>query len=353
MRPDRFDRETDGDEHTHVDGDGHGTDDFHAVKEHFDEEAHSDGHGTEMGWLVSYADMMTLLFGLFVILFSLATDKSKSVDGVMKEVSSKYFNSVTSQPKVGTPGPPGTEAVAKPKITESEVNELHVKLEKEQRTLQEQSKKLALEKADLESAREALETSKSVANGQGLSVKKMQEQLKSAQSAFQADGQKMQTEIESLKKALDTKSTENQHLQDEVDKLSKGQSKSPMQSYMMVMLTWETEKHDIDLQVLNPNSKLFSFKRRKIKGEPGEFTIDSRYGPGIEMWKSENFLPGTYHAKVLLYSKNGNLAPAQAHLTVITNRSTYKSEAVVLPNKGDEGDIAFTIDGQGTVTFGK
>ena len=50
---------------------------FRANKEDVHDEIHGGGHGTEMGWLVSYADMMTLLFGLFVILFSFHRIKAK------------------------------------------------------------------------------------------------------------------------------------------------------------------------------------------------------------------------------------------------------------------------------------
>ena len=81
MQPNRKPPQAEDDEH------------FEAKKEHLHDDAHGGGGhgGTEMGWLVSYADMMTLLFGLFVILFSLATSKPKEMEGILKDASKKYF----------------------------------------------------------------------------------------------------------------------------------------------------------------------------------------------------------------------------------------------------------------------
>ncbi|MBC7692655.1 MAG: OmpA family protein [Methylotenera sp.] len=47
----------------------------------FSHEHEESGHGEP--WLVSYADLMTLLFGFFVILYSIANARNKSDDGQM------------------------------------------------------------------------------------------------------------------------------------------------------------------------------------------------------------------------------------------------------------------------------
>ncbi len=57
------------------------------------------GHGGEHaegdeGWLVSYADMVTLLFGFFVILYSLSQQDDKKMQAVGKEIAEQFKGSV-------------------------------------------------------------------------------------------------------------------------------------------------------------------------------------------------------------------------------------------------------------------
>ena len=307
-------------------------------REALHDEVHGDGHGgTEMGWLVSYADMMTLLFGLFVILFSLASDKSKSVTEVMKQVSEKYFSQSGQAPTPAAdphnafpeqPPKPETPPAAEMKSpqseptpekpTDTEVTELKAKIEK-----------LESEKKQVDSEKQALEKEK----------KSLQRKIASTEDPT--------AEVDSLKKELSAQQEENKKLQDEVTK-----KKAITQNYMMVVATWQTEKHDIDLQVVNPHNKTFNFKRRQIASEPGKFELDSRFGPGIEMWKAENFTPGTYHAKMTFYSKNGNTSDAKVRLTVTTNLATYNSPNLTMKKIGEVVDVPFTITNEGVVEFG-
>lgn len=62
------------------------------AKRHYDDhEEHEGGH--DEPWLVSYADMMTLLFGFFVLMYSFASkDKSEEWEKVQRDLA-KYFGS--------------------------------------------------------------------------------------------------------------------------------------------------------------------------------------------------------------------------------------------------------------------
>lgn len=53
---------------------------------------HEEAHAHEEPWLVSYADMMTLLFGFFVLMYSFASKNTSTAefDSARKEIS-KYF----------------------------------------------------------------------------------------------------------------------------------------------------------------------------------------------------------------------------------------------------------------------
>lgn len=74
---------------------------------------HRTGHGggheehNEEGWLVSYADMMTLLFGFFVILFSMSNMDKKKYEQ-MSESLAKEFKEA-QQPKAEPAAPPSAQ----------------------------------------------------------------------------------------------------------------------------------------------------------------------------------------------------------------------------------------------------
>lgn len=79
-------------------------------------EPHSDVQHVDEKWLVSYADMMTLLFGLFVMLFALASEKQGNFKEELKQIS-----------KAGFEREPQSET--KQKISEADLQKTLVELE--------------------------------------------------------------------------------------------------------------------------------------------------------------------------------------------------------------------------------
>lgn len=320
-------------------------------KEPIHEHGEGGGHGgTEMGWLVSYADMMTLLFGLFVILFSITTDQSKNVNDIMMEVSKKYFTNqegeeFTPSAKLPPAEKPPEEPVVEP-AKEIESAEATFAAEKQQYEkkideLKAEVEKLEQEKTDALMEKKTAQKKLSQIEDPTTDVKREIEQLE----VKLADKTK---DFDKLRDELNKKTEDNKKLQDEINK-----NKNIAKNYMMVLVTWETEKHDVDLEVTTPSNKRFNFKKRKLGSEPGAFELDSRFGPGIEMWKAENFQPGSYQSKLSLYNKNGNEAPAKVQLTVVTNLSTYKSEPIELDAAHREINVRFGVNADGSVEFKK
>ncbi|WP_415063249.1 flagellar motor protein MotB [Bdellovibrio sp.] len=331
-------------------GEGENTQ-FQARREPLHEESHGAAHGgTEMGWLVSYADMMTLLFGLFVILFSLTTDPAKSdnVDDIMKEVSKKYFSDQAGNqptpsaqnPDSSTPPPPNVETVME------QMAEMQALYESEKQQFVAKIDELKAEVAQLEQEKTEEQNKTKATQRKVSSIQDPTTDLKKEIQSLQDKMQEKKKDFEKLHEELEKKKAENEFLHKELNK-------QPSQNYMMVLLTWETEKHDLDLQVTTPKKANFNFKKRKWDGQAGAFELDSRFGPGIEMWKAENFEPGEYKVKSLLYNKNGNEASAKAQVTVVTNLRTYKSELFEMASRNSEFDLSFVIDAQGAVRFGK
>lgn len=86
---------------SHAAEDGHSGGDHQSPSpfaSHHGEGSHSEGEP----WLVSYADMMTLLFGFFVLMYSIETAKKENVsDAVMERVRkelAEYFGGTYSNP---------------------------------------------------------------------------------------------------------------------------------------------------------------------------------------------------------------------------------------------------------------
>lgn len=313
-----------------ADDEGH----FEAKKEHLHEDGHGGGHGgTEMGWLVSYADMMTLLFGLFVILFSLATDKPKEMEGILKDASKKYFRS--SQVEGSSPVAPAGETV-KPASLDPRIAELQKVLQQEKLKYDAVKSEFALKIEAVEEEKKSLQSKvrnlerKPAAAAMTTVPSVSPEQIENKELKQQIE--QVKAEVESLKSQLDTE-----------------KNKTPAQSYMMVLVSWETEKHDLDLHITTPSKKSFNFKKRKIASEPGAFVLDSRYGPGVEVWRAENFTPGRYVAKVSLYNKNGNAASPKLQLNVLTNLQSYKTSVLEIDSGKNEIEIIFDVDKEGAV----
>jgi chemotaxis protein MotB len=68
----------------------HVTEDPHPEKGHCEETAHPEAPHDESNWLVSYADMMTLLCGFFVMLFSMAKLNQPEYEKVKKAVAEQF-----------------------------------------------------------------------------------------------------------------------------------------------------------------------------------------------------------------------------------------------------------------------
>ncbi len=341
---------------------------FEARRESLDSHAEGGHGGTEMGWLVSYADMMTLLVGLFVLLFSLQKQGSGTLESTMKKVSDVYFNpsSSSSQTASANPVVNSTTATGNPspdKKSETPVAAAAASTPSPLATAT-PSSILPTDHSDTPTiaTSQATDGSKPAPSATPSTMtadalKETKEELKKAQGREKAAKSKIKTLEDQLASAphdasaakvtaLESEVTSKQAEIDELNsKLTNASNVN--QRYMAVMISWETEKHDVDLYVSTPSNKTFNFKNREFKKEPGRFEIDSRFGPGIEMWKAEKFEPGVYKIRSQLYSKNGNAAPAKIKVSVVTNSETYKSESFELKDVGSQKDVSFKIDEKG------
>ena len=87
-------------------------------------------------------------------------------------------------------------------------------------------------------------------------------------------------------------------------------SKRLSRTFLAVLAQWSTEDHDIDLHIVDTAGKEFYFDRKRIRGRPGALSVDTRQGPGVEVWEVADAPAGKYRVLYNLYDQHGNQAPA-------------------------------------------
>ncbi len=321
-----------------------------------DEDHHdAGGHGTEMGWLVSYADMMTLLFGLFVLLFVMASEKKGDVEKNMKELSEKFFSSENVKPIEKT------NPVEKT-IPESTVTLQTTELELQITKLSEELKNLVSEKNEIEKKYQESAEVQSRLQAE-IETLKSQNQIPAPTTDQTALVQQLKMQIAQMRKIPDQSATVaelnksieelNNSLEDlkkQNEILQQRSIASIEKNYMMISATWATEKHDVDLVIIDPNGFKYNFKNKRGPQSIGQFEIDSRYGPGLELWKTEELKPGKYKAVVSLYNQYGNTKDAEVKIHIVTSKQSQYLKNAILNSTHKTETYEFNIDQQGMIS---
>lgn len=319
------------------------------------EDTHSEGDEL---WLVSYSDMMTLLFGLFVMLYSIAsTESGVKVDQTLQSISSESFASQTPVPtptnNVNTIDFSGKIKALQTELQniQQEKQELQTNNEKLDTELKEKSeamKQLDTEKQKLIKEREITEAESEDATEDAETIKKQLE-VKERKIAS------LQEELDKNIKDKQETDTKAQELEAKVDQLQKDMQQAKQEeikeAFLAIVVKWQTKEHDLDLVIVDPNNKEFNFKKRKIANYPGVFELDSTTGPGIELWQSNRVFPGDYTVTVSFYNKYGNDKPATPNITIFSKKGRQDLPPTELIfGKKQKVTYGFTIDEQGEIS---
>lgn len=234
---------------------------------------HDDSHGVphvDEKWLVSYSDMMTLLFGLFVMLYSFAM-KNKSVaeavEKELKKIAEKGFQSTAIDQNKEVE-----------KVIDSTSNE----------DLKTVVKSLNLEVTKL---RSQLSQAKDEISGKDLAIAKLSQESKLALAKLKQPARS----LAAAKNATEASS-------------------------VIVFVKWTHRNHDIDLTVTLPDGNELNFKNRKLtENDSDEFVNDSDRGPGIEMFKTTAPKEGEYTFSVSLYNSRGDETASDVGLYIVIN----------------------------------
>lgn len=401
---------------------------------------HQSDHVDEK-WLVSYADMMTLLFGLFVILFSISSEnqeeyqrnlkmlsssttktemvpdkeipeiklqleaeklklaqalleieklnrlvqstKSESQTSAaetdrqnqLRELDQKTIDSLkakvdqlTSENRSLVASLSASSTSSKTEVLKSlqKIQELEAKLKAMEATETELSKKIVGEdllNQKLKQAKLAEDSLRAQLDQLARDKANLERQVDSAKSqdrklaSIEAAGSKSKLEVDQQKQKIDQLTAQMADLQKEVSRLMSELKESEKkgadgQGYLFFIVKWTSEKHDLDLTVTNPQGKQFDFKKRSFAGIPGSFSLDSRTGPGAEIWQASNPEPGIYTIQVKMYNNYGNAAPADVSGSILSNKSSLVIPASKVESKsGSILTFKVQLDSKGSATL--
>lgn len=266
-------------------------------------------------WLVSYSDMMTLLFGLFVMLYSIAMEKQgdpAAIRNALKAISSEVQDK-RSPDSVSSSDTSPTESNSLAQA-QSEIEKLSSRLSSEKA----EKERIAQEKEKLAAEMAALEKQVSETVEQG-----------KEQTA------KLETDLEASK--------------EEAKKLQRDLAVASSQEKIVLLTAhWEQERYDIDLELISPDGLTFNFKQKSHGKLKTAFISDAARGPGTEVIRIDSAAKGKYLAKVRVYNSRGAKENVKIKLALMTPFGEVLLPAIALDGKKvRESQVAFFLEKSG------
>ena len=80
--------------------------------------------------------------------------------------------------------------------------------------------------------------------------------------------------------------------------------------FLAIVIQWDTDRHDVDLHVIDAAGKEFYFRHKTAPGRSGELSVDTTRGPGVEVWEITEAPAGKYQVYYNLFDRQGNNADA-------------------------------------------
>jgi flagellar motor protein MotB len=318
----------------------------HSAPKHDEHDPDEHEEHIDERWLVSYADMMTLLFGLFVMLYAMAPQ--------MEQVKQSVAETFTQEQK-----PPQTPPPEQLTLKEGEVPIQKTELER-LTALAATAERLEIENTQLraEKAQMAEEIVRLKAE-----IERLEEELRRRPPPLAAKppeqrkpAEKPAPPVEDLRPTVKRLEGEKLSLEKRVQDLLEELKKKKYETitgdtqFMAFMMTWNTKEHAIDLIVEDPSGKKFDFKRRSYPNHPGLFTMDTKKGPGASLWQSEKILTGRYKVTYAFYNTYGNKEPAKVLGTIYTQKGKFELPLQTLEfGKRNKSTLEFEVSESGKI----
>jgi uncharacterized protein YfaP (DUF2135 family) len=180
-------------------------------------------------------------------------------------------------------------------------------------------------------------------------IQNLQQQLASCEQQKQA----LQTENTQLKQDQSQKQARLQALERENAGLKQenaGFKERLSKTFLAVVMKWSTEKVDIDLYVKDPSGNIFSFHNQYYSGTPAELSVDTKEGPGIEIWEHPSAPPGDYVVFYDFFKQSPARTPTEITGNVYFRDGAKKLETTRLNAPGENKQVAvITVTPEGDV----
>jgi flagellar motor protein MotB len=282
-------------------------------------------------WLLTYADKMTLLSGCFLMLFAMSTlDPTRMAK--LKEEAAKNFDKQSSN----FPLPMTIEKTFELKSELDTKTKLLASLKTQKETLEKTLTSIESKNSSLDrQLREALMAQKNAEE----QTKSMRSKIKDPTSVNQVTKlralESEKNELKNLINELQAKiQAQNQAIEKTNQEIKEKNNNLANSSFLAFVMSWGTRNQDIDLSVTDPEGSLFNFKLRKHANHPGLLVLDTRQGPGVEIWQSDKITPGVYSFNYQFYNSYGNTEPCPVTGTLFTSQGKISLPQITLtPDK--------------------
>ena len=77
-------------------------------------------------------------------------------------------------------------------------------------------------------------------------------------------------------------------------------------TFLAVVIQWPTASHDVDLHLIDAAGNEFFYQQRTFPGRPGELSVDTTNGPGVEIWEVPEAPPGEYQVIYNFFATHDN-----------------------------------------------
>lgn len=215
------------------------------------------------------------------------------------------------------------------------------------------SKIVMQENVDLKAQLKECQAQVSSLQGQITELQGQIQELQQQLAACEQQKQQLQAENAQLKQQQSQEQSRSRQLEQENAGLKQENADYRArlsQTFLAVVMKWPALGVDIDLYVKDPAGNVFSFQRQTYPGTSAELSVDTKVGPGIEIWEHPSASPGEYSVLYDFFKESPASVPTEVTGTVYFRDGAKKLQSVQLNGRGDNKQVAIiTVTPEGDV----